>query len=226
MSMKMKTVNYGAPAKQILSIPDHYVAIGFKHAKAESGSEGLAVLEGSRYVVKAGTIYPSNDANAIGVVLNDYDVTDGDAMMAVVIHGFVKSAALPVAPAAAAIGALNQITFLPIAGIRFELLGDPLAAVAGGDAVPTPVVYELSGATFREGAETLTNWTFTNASTVKAEVKSIKVSEDKRTVTFNLQFVSGQSALAAGKLTAQPAAGIISIGKQPSAVDLLDVSAD
>lgn len=98
MAMKMKSIEYGAPAKQILAIPDHYVALGFKHAKATSGTPGLAVLQEGRYIVKAGTIYPANDATAIGVVLNDYDVTDGDAMMAVVVHGFIKKAALPAAP--------------------------------------------------------------------------------------------------------------------------------
>ena len=101
MAMKMKVTEYGAPAKQILAIPDHYVALGFKHNRATNGDEGLAVLEGGRYIVKAGTIYPSNDAAAIGVVLNDYDVTDGDQMMAVVMHGFIKKEALPVAPDAA-----------------------------------------------------------------------------------------------------------------------------
>ena len=98
MAMKVKEIVYGAPAKQILAIPDHYVALGFRHAKAAAGTPGLATLVGDRYVVKAGTIYPANDATAIGVVLNDYDVTDGDAMMAVVMHGFIKKAALPVAP--------------------------------------------------------------------------------------------------------------------------------
>ena len=97
--MKMKLTEYGAPAKQILAIPDHYVALGFKHAKAAPGSEGLATLVDGRYVVKAGTFYPANDATAIGVILNDYDVTDGDQMMAVVMHGFIKQEALPVAPA-------------------------------------------------------------------------------------------------------------------------------
>ena len=101
MAMKMKEIEYGAPAKQILAIPDHYAALGFKHAKADANTPGLATLVDGRYVVKAGTFYPANDTTAIGVVLNDYDVTDGDAMMAVVIHGFIKKEALPVAPNAA-----------------------------------------------------------------------------------------------------------------------------
>ena len=112
MGMKMKMTEYNAPAKQILAIPDHYVALAQKHVKAASGSAGLAVLEEGRYIVKAGTIYPANDATALGVVLNDYDVTDGDKMMAVVVHGFIKEAALPVAPTTEAKAALKQIHFV------------------------------------------------------------------------------------------------------------------
>ena len=111
MSMKMKTVDY-ASSKQILAIPDHYVALGYKHEKAVAGDTGLAVLEEGRYIVKAGTIYPANNETAVGIVLNDYDVTDGDQMMAVVVHGFIKQAALPVAPDAAAVTAMNQIKFI------------------------------------------------------------------------------------------------------------------
>jgi hypothetical protein len=112
MSMKIKEVTYGAPAKQILAIPDHYVALGYKHEQATSSKPGLAVLEDGRYIVKAGTIYPANDATAIGVVFNDYDVTDGDQMMAVIVHGFVKVAALPAEPVANAATAMKQISFI------------------------------------------------------------------------------------------------------------------
>lgn len=111
MTMKMNVREYGS-AKQILATPDHYVALGFKHERAVEGSVGLAVLQDGRYVVKAGTIYPKNDATAVGVVLNDYDVTDGDQMMAVVVHGFIKAAALPVQPAEAAATAMKQIAFI------------------------------------------------------------------------------------------------------------------
>ena len=96
MAMKMKTVSY-VSAKHILAIPDHYVALGYKHAKADASTPGLATLVDGRYIVKAGTIF-TQDSKAVGIVLNDYDVTDSDAMMAVVVHGFIKEAALPAAP--------------------------------------------------------------------------------------------------------------------------------
>ena len=111
MAVKMKTWSYSSP-KQILAIPDHYVALGFKHAQATAESAGLATLENGRYIVKAGTIYPANDETAIGVVLNDYDVTDGDKQMAVVIHGFIQNSKLPEDPEEAAVAALPMIKFV------------------------------------------------------------------------------------------------------------------
>ena len=113
MAMKLKETDYNAPAKQVLAIPDHFVCLGAKHAKATAGTPGLAVQDtAGRYIVKAGTIYPANDATAVGVVFTDYDVTDGDQNMAIIRHGFVKTAALPAAPVAAAISAMKQITFV------------------------------------------------------------------------------------------------------------------
>ena len=41
---------------------------------AQSG----ATTVGTAKVVKAGTVYPSNDGNAIGIVYEDVDVTTGD----------------------------------------------------------------------------------------------------------------------------------------------------
>lgn len=101
----MKTVEY-ASEKQILATPDHYVAIARKLEK----DSALAVTVEGRKIVKAGTIFPANDATAIGVILNDHDVTDGDKMAAVVIHGFIQESKLPAAPA----GTVNlpQITFV------------------------------------------------------------------------------------------------------------------
>lgn len=105
MTMKFTKTEY-ASSKGILATPDHYVAIA---KKLEKGSS-LAVTEEGRKIVKAGTIFPANDATAIGVILNDYDVTDGDQAAAVVIHGFIQKSKLPAQPA----GAVNlpQITFL------------------------------------------------------------------------------------------------------------------
>ena len=95
MAIKMKTVGY-ASATNILAIPDHYVAIA---RKLEKDSALATTTTEGRKIVKAGTLFPANDATAIGVVLNDYDVTDGDQMAAIVIHGFIQKSKLPAAPA-------------------------------------------------------------------------------------------------------------------------------
>ena len=219
--MKMKSTEYGAPAKQILAIPDHYVALGFKHSRAIQGSTGLATLVDGRYVVKAGTVYPANDATAIGLILNDYDVTDGDAMMAVVIHGFIKVAALPAVPSADAIAAMKQITFNPLISLGLTLTGTKATIAVGAAADPDPVVFKLANATFRDGAETLTNWTIAGESTTKVDVTEIKVAADGQTVTFTLDQTV---AAVAGNVTVLPAASIISTGKTVSAVTIATVA--
>lgn len=61
---------------------------------------------GAKYV-KMGTVYPSNDTNAIGIVYEDVDVTSGDMPGSVVTAGDVYEDRLPVALAAAAKTALT-----------------------------------------------------------------------------------------------------------------------
>lgn len=99
--------SYGS-STGILVYPDHYVAKGVTLTK----NHALAVTVGTRKIVKAGTVYPANDATAVGIVLNDVDVTDGDANAAIVLHGFIKAAALPAAVAELAKPALKGIFIL------------------------------------------------------------------------------------------------------------------
>ena len=87
--MKFTIKEYDS-AKHILAIPDHYVAIART----------------------AGTVYPANDATAIGLVMQDYDVTDSDASMAIIIHGFVRADRLPAALSETAKPVLPQITVI------------------------------------------------------------------------------------------------------------------
>ena len=100
-------------AKGVLVFPDHYVSVAHTFKKDDSA----AVTQDGRKIVKAGTLYPSNDASAIGIVWADYDVTDGDRTGALIIHGFVKTKALPVIPSSTAKGALKMIQFLPLEAV-------------------------------------------------------------------------------------------------------------
>lgn len=110
MTMKYKTIAYDS-AKHILAMPDHYVSIARKAVQAAAVSD-MVVKEGDRFIIKAGTIYPSNDNRAIGVVLQDYDVTESDASMAIVLHGFIRVDRLPATPSNAALKNLRMIYFL------------------------------------------------------------------------------------------------------------------
>lgn len=101
-----QTYNTG---KQILVFPDHYVSVAHTFLKGDAA----AVNVDGRKVIKAGTIYPANDETAKGVVWADYDVTNGDVTGALIIHGFVKTAALPTEPATAAKTALPMVAFMP-----------------------------------------------------------------------------------------------------------------
>lgn len=108
MAVEYKTQSYDT-GKQILVFPDHYVSVAHTFLK----DDAAATTVDGRKVIKAGTIYPANDATAKGVVWADYDVTDGDVTGALIIHGFVKTVALPAAASAEAKAALPMVAFMP-----------------------------------------------------------------------------------------------------------------
>ena len=106
--------------KEILKFPDHYVNL----AITVSDVDVVPNADGKK-IVAAGTLMgggvitdpailaiPVNGAGTEGVLFNDVDVTFGPAPGALLIHGFVDRAKLPTAPAAAAVTALRQITFI------------------------------------------------------------------------------------------------------------------
>lgn len=107
MAVEFKSQEYGT-GKQILLFPDHYVCKAHTFLK----DDAAAVTENGRKIIKAGTIYPANTAEAKGVVLYDVDATDGDRSGALVLHGFIKSSAIPAVPSTEAKAALNQIAFI------------------------------------------------------------------------------------------------------------------
>ena len=51
--------------------------------------ETLGVVDGKYKTVKAGTVFPADDATAEGIVFTDTDVTDGDAIGSVIVAGRV-----------------------------------------------------------------------------------------------------------------------------------------
>lgn len=65
-----------------------------------------AVVENGRKIIKAGSVYPTNDASAVGIVFQDVDITNGDKVEALMVAGHYLSDKLPVSPASGAVTTL------------------------------------------------------------------------------------------------------------------------
>lgn len=99
---KIEDINFLASAKYV----SHTYQIS---------NEGVSANPQGRKIVKAGTVYPANDATAIGIVFTDTDVTEGPQPGAVLIEAWILEGRLPVAPEAAAKTALAAKS-----GIKFK----------------------------------------------------------------------------------------------------------
>ncbi|MBU5214364.1 hypothetical protein [Heyndrickxia oleronia] len=96
--VKVEQVNFLASAK-------------YQNFTYQVSNVGVAANAEGRKIVPAGTIYPANDATAVGILFNDVDVTEGPQPGAVMVEGYVLSARLPVAPTDEAKTALKEIKF-------------------------------------------------------------------------------------------------------------------
>ena len=96
--------------KQLLAFPEPYVCVAHTFLKGEARATDV----NGKKIIKAGTVYPANGATAVGIVFNDYDVTDGDVSGAILLEGYVKKSALPEVPSAEAITAMKKITLMPV----------------------------------------------------------------------------------------------------------------
>ena len=56
---------------------------------------GVTVNAEGKKIIPSGTIYPANNETAIGIVFNDVDVTDGDNLGSLMVHGNVLEKRLP-----------------------------------------------------------------------------------------------------------------------------------
>lgn len=83
----------------------------FQSFTTQVESAGVAADANGRKIVPAGTILPANDATAEGILMHDTDVTEGPQAAALIVEAYVIPERLPVAPAAEAITALNEIKF-------------------------------------------------------------------------------------------------------------------
>lgn len=100
---KSSTTNYSVRPEILAS--DHFTT------QTCTVTNAMGASVDGRTIVKAGTVFPANDATAVGIIVHDVDVTNGDAPAAYIDHGIVYSNRLPVAVDALALPVLKGITF-------------------------------------------------------------------------------------------------------------------
>lgn len=92
----------------------HFEAIPAQQEKATKEVTNFIEKRYNRYYLKQGAIWPSNDANAQGIVAHDYDITDGNAIISLIVSGNVRTELLPAKPTATALTALRNIGLIPV----------------------------------------------------------------------------------------------------------------
>lgn len=66
--------------------------------KTFEGTQAMATVDGDKKIIKAGTVVPTNDASAKGIVFEDVDITlDEKRPISVIVAGRVLGNKLPVA---------------------------------------------------------------------------------------------------------------------------------
>lgn len=110
--MAFKFIRKGYDSSAEFLVGDHFVNIKRIHPRAVYGNTGQATAVGDRYVVLAGTLVKDGDGVPVGLAYRDIDVTDGDAMVPVTIHGVVRRGCLPAALTHAEEAALPGLVFI------------------------------------------------------------------------------------------------------------------
>ena len=72
-------------------------------------SSGVVADDQGDKIVKGGTIYPTNDSGAEGIVFDDVDVSKGDHAGSLIVAGRIYKNRLHTPPEAEAITALNAL---------------------------------------------------------------------------------------------------------------------
>lgn len=120
---------------------------------------------GTAKVVKAGTVYPSNDGNAIGIVYEDVDVTSGDMPGSIVTGGVVYEDRLPAAIESAAEAVLT--------GIRVITTSPSVTRPAWvGDLKTITVTSKASTSASGKTAVTVSGYTLKSGETYKYKIDS------------------------------------------------------
>lgn len=155
--MAIKTVLRGN-GTQIFANSSGLVTISYDVVK----NSKFATRIDDRMIIKAGTAVPSNDGDCVGLVFEDWDVTDSGGQIPIVVGGYVNEFYLPASIAALAKAALKNVVFLNSTSfVADEVYIASTASVKASAFVPATgatLTVALTGDTFKDSAKTLSYW--------------------------------------------------------------------
>ncbi len=203
MTMESVTNSYASKI-EILQFPDDYVA----RPQFFDEQSTLAVKENNRYIIKAGTPFPSNNAGCTGIVLNDLDVTNGDANGAVLVRGHINTARAEenfggTYSQACKTALKNGIFFYPLGGeIADKTTLDCDSKIAVGDKDPV-ITLSLEGTDFapKQASTKASNYTVTPGTTALTVDSITRVSDKVVKMAFTGTAVAGTLKIKAGTAT-------------------------
>lgn len=203
--MTMESITNAYASKNvILQFPDDYVA----RPQFFDEQSTLAVKEHGRFIIKAGTPFPTNDANATGIVLNDLDVTNGDANGAVLVRGHINTAKAEenagITYTSACKGALKGVFFYPLGGTIADTTTIKCDTVVKGGDVDPKITVTLEGTDFapKKASQLATNYTITPGTSGLTVDKITRVDDKTIEIAFTGTAVaSKQITIVAGTNT-------------------------
>ncbi|WP_077621559.1 hypothetical protein [Sediminibacillus massiliensis] len=80
-------------------------------SRTRTATQAMGTAENGRTILRAGSVFPANDATAEGITLHDVDLTHGDQPVAVMVEGYVYESRLPQAVDALAKPEIPEIKF-------------------------------------------------------------------------------------------------------------------
>jgi len=85
--------------------------VGFKTITCQFSNSGLTANDEGYIIIAGGTVYPTNDASAKGIVLEDIDVTEGSFAGSLIVGGYIYENRLPDDVESTAKAVLTNIKF-------------------------------------------------------------------------------------------------------------------
>lgn len=98
--------------KDFTTVPNFLASEHMIQKTRQATTEMSNLTENNKQFIKGGTVYPSNDANAEGIVFESVDIINGNTPISVIVAGRIYKNRLHTAPTEEAMTAMKDITFI------------------------------------------------------------------------------------------------------------------